>query len=189
MVYDYMTGALEAVLFAAGEPISVGELAGVLQLDKPQVWNLINNLENIYKEENRGLMMREVAGGYQLVTKPSYYNLLTGLTRTRSVKLTNAAMETLAIVAFHQPVTRSEMEDIRGVKVDGVVNTLLDLGLIEEAGRKKAPGNPLLYATTDKFLTVFGMNSLEDLPVVDIEDAVRKLEEEKPEQQLLDLPE
>lgn len=192
MIYDYMTGALEAVLFAAGEPLTVGELANVMQLDKPQVWNLLNNLENAYAEENRGLMLREVAGGYQLVTKPSYYNLVANLSQSKNIKLSNAAMETLAIIAFKQPVTRSEMEDIRGVKVDGVVNTLLDLGLITEAGRKKAPGNPLLYATTDKFLTVFGMNSLEDLPRVDFDQAVEQLkaeQPEQPEQQLLDLPE
>ena len=83
------------------------------------------------------------------------------------MKLTNAAMETLAIIAFKQPITRAEMEAIRGVKVDGVVNTLLDLGLIVEAGRKKALGNPILYATTDKFLTVFGLASLQDLPPLD----------------------
>lgn len=189
MVYDYMTGALEAVLFAAGEPLSVAEIANVMQLDKPQVWNLLNNLENAYAEENRGLMLREVAGGYQLVTKPCYYNLLANLSQIKNVKLSNAAMETLAIVAFKQPVTRSEMEEIRGVKVDGVVNTLLDLGLIAEVGRKKAPGNPLLYGTTDKFLTVFGMNSIEDLPKVDFDQALEKIQEEKPEQQLLDLPE
>lgn len=189
MVYDYMTGALEAVLFAAGEPMTIGELADTLQLDKPQIWNLLNNLENAYAEENRGLMVREVAGGYQLVTKPTYYGLLTNLNRTKQVKLSNAAMETLAIIAFKQPVTRSEMEEIRGVKVDGVVNTLLDLGLIQEAGRKKAVGNPLLYATTDKFLAVFGMNSLEDLPRVNFDEAVEEMQTPKPEQQLLDLPE
>ena len=189
MVYDYMTGALEAVLFAAGEPLSVAELANIMQMDKPQVWNLLNNLENAYAEESRGLMLREIAGGYQLVTKPCYYNLLINLSQSKNVKLSNAAMETLAIIAFKQPVTRSEMEEIRGVKVDGVVNTLLDLGLIAEAGRKKAPGNPLLYATTDKFLTVFGMNSLEDLPKVDFDQALEQINEDKPEQQLLDLPE
>lgn len=187
MLYDHLTGALEAVLFAAGEPLSVAELATIMQLDKPQVWNLLSNLQNAYEQENRGLQIREVAGGYQLVTKPVYYNLLTNLSKSKTVKLTNAAMETLAIIAFKQPVTRSEMENIRGVKVDGVVNTLLDLGLIEEAGRKKALGNPLLYATTDKFLQVFGMNSLEELPKVELEQALTA--PATPEQQLLDMPE
>lgn len=164
MYLDKMTGALEAVLFAAGEPVSVAELADLLQLDKPQVWELVSELKQSYEAESRGLMLREIAGCFQLVTKPVYYNVLLGLGRKKEVKLTNASLETLAIVAFKQPVTRAEMEVIRGVKVDGVLNTLLDLGLVVEAGRKKALGNPILYATTDKFLTVFGLNSLEELP-------------------------
>ena len=85
MVYDYMTGALEAVLFAAGEPLSVAELANIMQMDKPQIWNLLNNLENAYAEESRGLMLREIAGGYQLVTKPCYYNLLINLSQSKNV--------------------------------------------------------------------------------------------------------
>lgn len=164
MYLDKMTGALEAVLFAAGEPVSVAELADLLQLDKPQVWELVSELKQSYEAESRGLMLREKAGCFQLVTKPVYYNVLLGLGRKKEVKLTNASLETLAIVAFKQPVTRAEMEAIRGVKVDGVLNTLLDLGLVAEAGRKKALGNPILYATTEKFLMVFGLNSLEELP-------------------------
>ena len=107
---------------------------------------------------------------------------MSNLGRKKEVKLTNAAMETLAIIAFKQPITRAEMEAIRGVKVDGVVNTLLDLGLIAEAGRKKALGNPILYATTEKFLTVFGLPNLESLPP--LEDVP---EEEQEVQQVLDL--
>lgn len=164
MYLDKMTGALEAVLFAAGEPVSVAELADLLQLDKPQVWELVSELKQSYEAESRGLMLRETAGCFQLVNKPVYYNVLLGLGRKKEVKLTNASLETLAIVAFKQPVTRAEMEAIRGVKVDGVLNTLLDLGLVAEAGRKKALGNPILYATTEKFLMVFGLNSLEELP-------------------------
>ena len=156
MYLDKMTGALEAVLFAAGEPVSVAELADLLQLEKPQVWELVSELKQSYEAESRGLMLRETAGCFQLVTKPVYYSILLGLGRKKEVKL--------AIVAFKQPVTRAEMEAIRGVKVDGVLNTLLDLGLVAEAGRKKALGNPILYATTEKFLMVFGLNSLEELP-------------------------
>lgn len=167
MYYDKLVGALEAVLFAAGEPISVADIAQVMQLDKPQVWELLSTLEQLYKDEGRGLMLRQISGGYQLVTKPEHYLMLTALGKKKEVKLTNAALETLAIVAFKQPVTRAEMEAIRGVKVDGVVNTLLDLGLLVEAGRKKALGNPILYATTDKFLEVFGLRSLEDLPRIE----------------------
>lgn len=164
MYLDKMTGALEALLFAAGEPVSVSELADLMQLEKPQVWELISELKQSYEAESRGLMLRETAGCFLLVTKPVYYSILLGLGRKKEVKLTNASLETLAIVAFKQPVTRAEMEAIRGVKVDGVLNTLLDLGLVAEAGRKKALGNPILYATTEKFLMVFGLNSLEELP-------------------------
>lgn len=185
MYYDHLQGALEALLFAAGEPLSVGEIAAAMQLEKPQVWELLTSLNTACENENRGLMLREVNGGYQLVTKPAYYNLVAGLNKTKEIKLTNAAMETLAIIAFKQPVTRAEMEAIRGVKVDGVVNTLLDLDLIAEAGRKKALGNPILYATTEKFLTVFGLNSLDDLPLPD--EAEAAMDEELDGQQLLEL--
>lgn len=167
MNQDRMTGALEAVLFAAGEPVSVAELAQIMQLEKPQVWELLTALKKAYEAESRGLMLRETAGGWQLVTKPVHYNLLLALTQKKEIKLTNAAMETLAIIAFRQPVTRAEMEAIRGVKVDRVLNTLLDLGLVSEAGRKKALGNPILYATTEKFLATFGLNSLKELPLVE----------------------
>ncbi|WP_405379452.1 SMC-Scp complex subunit ScpB [Phascolarctobacterium sp.] len=183
MNHEQMVGALEAVLFAVGEPITVGELANVLQLDKPLVWDLLATLEHDCEGENRGLMVRHVGEGYQLVTKPIHYRLLTNLGKKKEVKLTNAAMETLAIVAFKQPVTRAEMEAIRGVKVDGVLNTLLDLGLVMEAGRKKALGNPILYATTDKFLTVFGLASLKDLP----QPEVRPEDEHEAVQQALGL--
>lgn len=164
-----MLGALEAVLFAAGEPITVAELAMVMHLEKPQVWDLLTTLEQSYEGEERGLMLRQTGNAYQLVTKPAFYTMLTALGCKKEVKLTNAAMETLAIVAFKQPVTRAEMEAIRGVKVDSVLNNLLDYGLIMEAGRKKALGNPILYGTTDKFLNVFGLASLEDLPSINEE--------------------
>lgn len=185
MYLDKMLSALEAVLFASGEPISVSELAAVLQLEKPQVWELLTTLQQSYEDETRGLMLRETAGSYQLVTKPVHYALLTRLARKKEVRLTNAGMETLAIIAFKQPVTRAEMEAIRGVKVERVLNNLLDLGLVAEAGRKKALGNPILYATTDKFLTTFGLSSLKDLPLVE-----QLPEDEKiASQQLLDLTE
>lgn len=164
MFFDKYTAQLEAVLFAAGEPLSRAELADILGLDKPAVWELVANLQETYAKENRGLMIREVADGYQLTTKPEHYELVSSLAKKKDIKLTNAGMETLAIIAFKQPVTRAEMEQIRGVKVDGVVNTLLDLGLIMEAGRKKALGNPILYATTPLFLTTFGLKSIDDLP-------------------------
>lgn len=171
MFHEYLQGSLEALLFAAGEPLTVAQIAGIMQLDKPQVWELLTMLEESYNEEKRGLCLRKVAGGYQLCAKPQHYALLKQLERVQEVKLSAAAMETLAIVAFKQPVTRGEMEAIRGVKVDGVVNTLLEYGLICEAGRKEALGRPILYTTTDKFLLTFGLNSLKDLPALPDEDS------------------
>ncbi len=159
--------ALEALLFAAGEPIGVGRLAQIMEIERPAVWQLLEELKEVYAQPGRGLTVREVAEGVQLVSKPEIFPLLSRLGKNREVRLSNAALETLAIVAYKQPVTRSEMEDIRGVSVDGVVNTLLDLGLICEAGRKQALGKPLLYATTAKFLEIFGLKDLASLPGLD----------------------
>lgn len=186
MEYIEYKAALEAVLFAAGEPLAVPEIADIMVIDKPLVWELLSELEKDYREAGRGLMIREIAGGYQLVTKSDYFEIVNNLNKVKEVKLSNASMETLAIIAFKQPVTRAEMEAIRGVKVDGVVNTLLELDLIQEAGRKKALGNPILYATTDKFLTTFGLKSLQDLP---LPEAVATLDTKPVQQSLLDLEE
>ncbi len=170
--------ALEALLFAAGEPLSVSRLAELMELERPALWQLLEELKEIYALPERGLMLREVAEGIQLVTKPDYFPLLSRLGKNKEVRLSNAALETLAIVAYKQPVTRSEMEDIRGVSVDGVVNTLLDLGLICEAGRKQALGKPLLYATTAKFLEIFGLKDLASLPGLEsIRENIRPEEE------------
>ena len=164
MFYDYLRGHVEALLFAAGEPLSKKRIADILQTETETVERLIALLEEDYRSKNRGLCVRRVEDGYQLVTKPEFDNLIRQLVSQQELKLSSAAMETLAIVAFKQPVTRSEMEAIRGVKVDGVVNTLLDTGLICEAGRKESIGKPILYGTTELFLTTFGFNSIEDLP-------------------------
>lgn len=165
MEFNRIIGALEAVLFASGEPITVQQLADALTVETAQVYTALEELEKQYNEnEARGLMIRHVNEGVQLVSKPDYFEATSRMEKHREVKLSNAALETLAIIAFKQPVTRADMEQIRGVKVDGVVNTLLDLGLIDEAGHKKTIGNPLLYKTTDKFLTTFGLNSLAELP-------------------------
>lgn len=188
MWQDFKLGEIEAVLFAAGEPVSVAQLAEILSLTKPQVWELVTQLGEAYKDEKRGLMLREVGGGFQLCTKEAFDEAVNQLAATKELKLTNAAMETLAIIAFKQPVTRSEMEAIRGVKVDGVVNTLLEYGLIAEAGRKDTVGKPIMYATTAKFLETFGIKSLEDLPR--LPDEALGTKPDKPEElSLLDFAE
>lgn len=168
--------ALEALLFAAGEPLPVPQLAALMGLTKPMVWELLTQLEEEYKNSQRGLCLRSVAGGYQLSTKADFYELVQCLVKTRELKLTNAALEALAIVALHQPVTRAEIENIRGVKTDRVIATLLDLHLIEERGRKKALGNPVLFGTTQDFLQVFGLSSLDQLPQIPKAEALTAAE-------------
>ncbi|MEG2343297.1 MAG: SMC-Scp complex subunit ScpB [Acidaminococcaceae bacterium] len=169
MFYDYLQSNVEALLFAAGEPLSSEKIAAILQIESETVQHLLDLLAENYAQAERGLCIRCVAGGYQLTTKPEMEASVRQLVAKQELKLTNAALETLAIVAFKQPVTRSEMEAIRGVQVDGVVNTLLDCGLIEEAGRKNTLGRPILYATSDTFLVTFGLNSLQDLPQLSAE--------------------
>ena len=166
MPQEYKLGQLEAILFAAGEPLSVPQLAELLGLNKPQTWELVSLLQEEYEAEKRGLELREVAEGWQLCTKPCHHEAILQLSDTLELKLSNASMETLAIIAYRQPVTRAEMEAIRGVKVDGVVNTLLEWELIAEAGRKETIGHPILYKTTRKFLEVFGLKTLKDLPTM-----------------------
>ena len=166
MRQEYKLGQMEALLFAAGEPLGVPQLAELLGMTKPQTWELIGLLQEEYASEKRGLELREVAEGWQLCTKACHHEAILQLANTQELKLTNASMETLAIIAYRQPVTRAEMEAIRGVKVDGVVNTLLEWELIAEAGRKETAGRPILYKTTKKFLEVFGLKTLKDLPAM-----------------------
>jgi segregation and condensation protein B len=166
MRQEHKLGQLEALLFAAGEPLGVPQLAELLGITKPQTWELLGLLQEDYKTERRGLELREVAEGWQLCTKACHHEAILQLANTQELKLTNASMETLAIIAYRQPVTRAEMEAIRGVKVDGVVNTLLEWELIAEAGRKETAGRPILYKTTKKFLEVFGLKTLKDLPAM-----------------------
>ena len=176
MLQEFKLGQLEAILFAAGEPLSVPQLAELLGVNKPQTWELVGLLQEEYQSEKRGLELREVAEGWQLCTKACHHEAVLQLANTQELKLSNAAMETLAIIAYRQPVTRAEMEAIRGVKVDGVVNTLLDWELIAEAGRKETIGHPILYKTTKRFLEVFGLKSLKDMPAMPevlAEDAAR----------------
>ena len=166
MQQEYKLGQMEALLFAAGEPLGVPQLAELLRLNKPQTWELLGLLQEEYKSEKRGLELREVAEGWQLCTKTCHHEMILQLAGTQELKLSNAAMETLAIIAYRQPVTRTEMEAIRGVSVDGVVNTLLEWELIAEAGRKDTAGRPILYKTTSRFLEVFGLKALKDLPAM-----------------------
>ena len=180
MWQEYKLGQLEALLFAAGEPLGVPQLAELLGMTKPQAWELLGQLQEEYNSEKRGLELREVAEGWQLCTKACHHEAILQLASAQELKLSNAAMETLAIIAYRQPVTRAEMEAVRGVKVDGVVNTLLEWELIAEAGRKETAGRPILYKTTKRFLEVFGLKTLQDLPAMP--DILAEEEAKRPRQ-------
>ena len=160
---EYRT--LEALLFAAGEPVSVSNMSKVLGLTEGECRRLVENLARIYEEEERGMQIIRLEKAYQMTTRPMYYDDIKVLYQSsQKVRLTETQLETLAIVAYKQPVTKQEIDDIRGVKSDNVVNRLMEFGLVEEAGRLKAPGRPALFKTTDEFLRSFGLSSIKEMP-------------------------
>jgi len=158
------TATLEAVLFAAGDPMSMEDLAGVLQTDLLTTQNLMTRLQRELEEGDRGLTIRRVAGGLQLATRPDLYPVVERLSQVVDRKISAPTMETLSIIAFKQPITKQEIEHIRGVRIERALTKLIELELIAEVGRKQVLGRPILYGTTDTFLRTFGLNSLEDLP-------------------------
>jgi segregation and condensation protein B len=155
-----LLGALECLLFMADRPLSPGELGELLDVAPPAVRQLLECLQDRYL----GMQIVEVAGGFQLATKPEFSEYVSRLHRPPKLRLSPASMETLAIVAYRQPITRPEIEQLRGVNCDSVVTTLLDHELICERGHRNAPGRPMMYGTTDKFLKLFGLASVDALP-------------------------
>jgi segregation and condensation protein B len=164
MFYAHLKKHLEALLFAAGEPISASELSQIVGIEKEHVNLLVAQLTQDMADEQRGLTILEVAGGYQMCTKPELSETIEKLAAVQETRLSPAALETIAIIAFKQPITKQEIEHIRGVKVDGVVNMLVDRRLIKEVGRKEAIGRPILYGTTEEFLKCFGLRNIKELP-------------------------
>ncbi|QDR80763.1 SMC-Scp complex subunit ScpB [Sporomusa termitida] len=161
-----LQGAIEALLFASGQPLPADKIGGILQLPVEQVHTLIADMLKVMTAAERGLVIVEVAGGYQLCTKPAFFDIINKLAAIQEARLSTAALETLAIVAFKQPVTKQEIESIRGVSSDRVITTLSDRMLIKEIGRKETIGRPILYGTTTEFLQCFGLKSLGDLPAI-----------------------
>ncbi len=157
--------AVEAVLFASPEPVPLARLEQVFAPEGLSRADLVEALGALSETlEDRGIELREVAGGYQLRTRPEMAPFLSRLEVPRPVRFSRAALETLAIVAYRQPVTRAEVEEVRGVDCGGVLRSLLEKGLVRILGKKDVPGRPLLYGTTRKFLEVFGLSSLTELP-------------------------
>lgn len=155
---------LEAILFVSHEPLSFEKLVEVLGIEAEELKDIILEYQSLLNLPGRGIELVNVAGGYKLMTKGSFHELVEKVIRPQGGQLTRAALETLAIIAYKQPVTRSEIEEIRGVSIDSMIYKLLDKELIVEVGRKDVPGHPNLYGTTDRFLMQLGLNGLDELP-------------------------
>ena len=172
MFVTNLLGPLEAVLFASGDPVTAEQLMTVLDIDEDNVEELAVALDLSLRDRQCGVQLHRVAGGYQLVTRAEYFSYVEKLTQTTDKKLSAAAMETLSIIAFKQPITKQEIEHIRGVRIERVLAKLIELELVREMGRKAVLGRPILYGTTDTFLQCFGLNRLEDLPALPDQETV-----------------
>lgn len=155
---------LEAMLFASGESVPVAKLAEALGCDIPLTRNLLARMSETYANDGAGIQLREVDDAYRLCTNPAFYPSIQRLLKTKPRRpLSQTLLETLAIIAFKQPVTKSIIENIRGVNSDHAVNKLLEYGLIAEAGRLDAPGRPILFETSEEFLLFYGLKSVDEL--------------------------
>ncbi|MEF9841605.1 MAG: SMC-Scp complex subunit ScpB [Raoultibacter sp.] len=162
---EQVKGALEALLFVTDEPVNTITLADMLEVEPACVERALVDLAAQLEEENRGIVVREVAGGWRLYTHPAYHELIEKYVLSWDVrKLSQAALEVLSIIAYGQPITRAGVAGVRGVNSDSSINSLVEKGLVREAGTDAAPGNPVLYATTSTFLEKFGLRSTADLP-------------------------
>ena len=156
---------IEAILFAAGRPVTKNELILALEIPAEDIDSIIKSMQEEYKKEDRGIELISIENSYQLCTKKELYEYIYPILDKRSKpNLSNAALETLSIIAYNPKITRAEIEAIRGVSADACVYKLLEYGLIEEAGKIDLPGKPMSYKTTGDFLRMFGYNSLEELP-------------------------
>ena len=176
---DQLKGALEAMMFVTDEPVGIITFSEMLEVEPAEVEAALKELRDDLARENRGIQLREVAGGWRLYTHPAYHELIEKYVVSWDTRrLTQASMETLAIVAYQQPITRAGVASVRGVNSDSSINSLVEKGLLREAGTADTPGNPVLYATTRVFLERFGLRTLDDLP---------DLEQFAPDEQTRDL--
>ena len=174
--------AIEAILFSAGESVEVGRIAKAIGHDAATTEKIIRNMMLKYQAEDRGIKIIELENAFQMCTKQEYYEYLVEIAlQPKKAVLADVMLETLSIIAYKQPVTKQEIEKIRGVKCDHAINKLVEYNLVQELGRLDAPGRPLLFGTTEEFLRNFGVQSTEDLPVINpvkLEDFKAEAEEE-----------
>ncbi|MBS7008143.1 SMC-Scp complex subunit ScpB [Anaerostipes sp.] len=173
---------IEAILFSMGESVSKKQLMTALDVPEDLFFYLIDQLKRKYNRKDSGIRLLELDGAYQLCTRPEYYDqLIKIVNQPKKPRLTDVMMETLSIIAYKQPVTKQEIEAIRGVKCDHPVNKLLEYNLIREAGRLDAVGRPILFRTTEEFLRCFGVESIKELPEIG-QDKVEDLKQEAQEE-------
>jgi segregation and condensation protein B len=179
----HQKGIIEALIFVAYEPIELADLAKAANLTKESVEKIIDDLNDDYTAGGRSFRIEEIGGGYRMFTLPEFHHYINrAVHKEKRLSLSQASLETLAVVAYKQPVTRPELERIRGVDCDGVLRNLTARGLIRIDGRSSAPGKPMLYSTTDYFLEFFGLASIDDLPPL---PPIDKLKESLPKLKLI----
>lgn len=185
MEIEKLQSAIEAILFTMGDSVELEKLASAIGHDEETTRKLIRNMMDKYEADDRGIRIIELDNAYQLCTKKEMYEYLIRVAKQpKRYVLTDVLLETLSIIAYKQPVTKLEIEKIRGVKSDHAVNKLVEYGLVEETGRLDAPGRPLLFGTTEEFLRRFSVHSLDELPVLDQEQIEHFKEEAEDEAQL-----
>jgi segregation and condensation protein B len=169
MSQDNTHAVIEALIFSSERPLSIEQIRKTLDdLEPADIRRIIEELKKEYEDNNRGMRIIEIAGGFQMITPADFSVFLKKLYKQRRIeRLSRPALETLAIIAYKQPVTKFEIESLRSVNIDGVVGNLMDKGLVRIAGRKKAPGRPYVFGTTRQFLEHFGLKSLEELPKIE----------------------
>ncbi len=162
---EWVKTYIEGILFISESPVKTGVIAESIGIPESKVKQTLRMMEQEYIDQNRGFVIKKISGGYRMYSNPALNEVLQHFVKTNiRTHLSQAALETLAIIAYRQPITRTQIAEIRGVRTDSVVLTLLDKGLLKEAGKLKEPGNPILYRTSDRFLELLGLNTLKDLP-------------------------
>ncbi len=168
MKISEIEAVIESILFVSGEAVSLSVIADAVNMDKATTKAIINSLADKYRCDKRGIQIVEIDSGYQMCTAAHCFDFIRSIYKnTRKQTLTQSLLETLAIIAYKQPVTKQQIEEIRGVNADHAVNKLIERGLVAEAGRVDAPGKPILFATTKEFLRYFGFSSTKQLPKLD----------------------
>lgn len=184
---EKIISSIEAMLFAAGDPVEVTKLADILEIDIETAEKMLGYLSAQYDERNSGIMLIRIENKYQLCTREEYNEEVRKLMEIKkNAPLSNAAFEVLAIIAYNKSVTRSFVEQVRGVDCSGPISSLVQKGLIEEKGRLDLPGRPLVYGTTDRFLRCFSLNSLDDLPELPKSDEVEQITQDTNQTSLFD---